>query len=183
MVNQLLLHMVGNWFTKGISAGALWWRPWSYGEDPAGMEVVGAEVYSWFLTSSKRPGLEGLVTRVGLQPCLQSFKGHHHDPLWKKGTWDLWVVAFHFCISEVPLNSESWSCGQVLWKTSWSHPGLERDSHCKTNVQLLWNRRTRKLFSVWLFTAQPSCSRTPPALPRTTLKWLNLPVTPVNPVK
>ena len=28
-------------------------------------------------------------------------------------------------LSRVPVNSESWSCGQVSWKTSCSHEGLE----------------------------------------------------------
>ena len=51
--NELILNMFGNQFMKCISASASW-RPQFYGEDTAGMEVVGAEVCSGSLKSSSQ---------------------------------------------------------------------------------------------------------------------------------
>lgn len=155
------------------------WSAWPYGVNTAGVELVGAEVCSWPLKSfsqKARPEKTGDWGRF-----LQSFKVHH-NPLGKRDTGPLWVMAIHFHTSKVPLNSDSWSCGQVLWKTSCFYQGLERD-HCWewTPSCSGMGGQASSFLSGYL---QPySFSRTPPALPRTTLKWLNLPVAPVNPVK
>lgn len=64
-------------FTKCISASESW-RPQFYGEDTAGMEVVGREVCSGsWKSSSQEARSERLVTLAGLWILLQLFKGHH----------------------------------------------------------------------------------------------------------
>lgn len=130
---------------------------------------------------AKRPGLEALVTQAGLWSWWQRFKGHD-EPFENK--------KHESCGWWLPI-STIWSPSDFRILRLWaslvddfllrSRP--RKGSRLKRNSQLLWNGRTRKLFSVWLFTTQCSGSWTPPALPRTTLKCLNLPVTPVNPVK
>lgn len=64
-INDLILSMFGNRFMKCISASASW-RPQFYGEDTAGIEVVGSEVCSGSLKSSRqesRPARTGDLGR------------------------------------------------------------------------------------------------------------------------
>lgn len=70
------------------------------------------------------------------------------------------------------------SCGR-LPATIKACNGITAEKRCPAALE--WE--DSKLFSVCLSTTQCSFPGTPPALPRTTLKWLNLPVAPVNPVK
>lgn len=127
---------------------ASWWSPWPYGENVAGVKVIGPEVCSCFLklfSQEARPERTGDLSRF-----LQSFKVHH-DPFEKRDTGTM-VGGYPFShiwslteFRDLELRARLVEDFLLPWR-----PG--KGSRLRTGAWLLWNWRTSELFSVWLFT-------------------------------